>query len=717
MNIRGAPASALGRVRGTLTWVLGMQGLESDRVRLIALRTLSLMAAAAGLLVLCRNGQSALLVGAAFTLYIALATLWVRGQYVASMTRDGIWTPPWGTSAVVVLVAGGLFWWGIAGDHGALFIGGLVTAFFGLGYLAMRLRRAPADREDQERRSFRRSVLLWTVVLAVMSALVLRLLSRLEHLSTPDLVLLGLLAASLPISVSVLTSRLITWLTDPVRDGRVWSRWVVAATVGGTLLVLLGMSAALARIPDQWAIPIVVVLVLLVFALVSSTYADIAVIIALIAALGLTQQQQAANPDAYPEGKQRVLLALGDSYMSGEGAKVFHAGTDDPSNHCRRAPTAWAEVAARPPEFDGFLSLACSGARTYNVVREQIEGGGRKRSQYPDSIGTQLDDYATEYADDFTPKLVVVSLGGNDAGFSTIGAMCLAPGNCGGEDDADDDATAGGGRGLLMPNLRVVDRQLRATFDQVSAMFDGSQEGPETPVAVVGYPDPIYRPAFGSDDPAADCSGVPLSPGDREFVRDFLVKLNDIVEAAAVDAGFYYIREFETSLAAAHLQLCDPRNDHQPGLNILSLQSVPGDANDRFNPRHWYHNSLHPNERGHVALAAAFGSWLADHPSLTANLAAHPRGRAVALAETDPVLQEPIAETACDLYEATDAKPTCESAGFRWVSAQVSHALLEGPGLPWGLVYLLVALGAWLLAVTVFSWRMIAARRTWHEPA
>jgi len=180
--------------------------------------------------------------------------------------------------------------------------------------------------------------------------------------------------------------------------------------------------------PLAW--PAAVVLGLLVVALASSTQADIAVVLGVLALLGVTPLQ-AALPDALrPGGREHVLVALGDSYMSGDGADIYYRGTDDGGRDmCRRSPTAWAAMAGQQRPFDGALFLACSGASTYNV---RADPSGRPRpSGQPGEDLPQLAQYRRlQEVDPFHPELVVLTVGGNDAGFATVGVMCLAPGNC-----------------------------------------------------------------------------------------------------------------------------------------------------------------------------------------------------------------------------------------------------------------------------------------------
>lgn len=778
----------LGAIIGVLRAGLRLPRGDPARVRGILWRTGTLLAAACLLLVLSRNNVPGPAIAAVSAVYVAAATLWVRGQYAASLTANGLWTPHPLLSLALVAAAATTLVVGWSRSIGFMVIGGLVALFFSLGYLAMGLRQedqhpdnpawdrtvdwvgglvgvAPAPAAvgvNAYTRWFRGSVFRWVIVLAVL-VVVASIGLVLGTSSQGALVLLVAAILTLPIPVSVLTSRLNQHLVRSGLPG--WRSWKAGATTAGIALSLGGTLLAMCQVAaDAWMLAAIGVLALLVIALVSSTYADIIALVAIVAALGVTPQQQSEDTIKSAKGKTSVLVAFGDSYMSGEGAQVFHEKTETTGNHCRRAPTAFAEMAGQLAPFDGFISFACSGARTYNVNHDpDTTDEMYPIEQYP-GIRTQLDAYDIAQGTDpenpvFTPRLVLVGLGGNDAGFATIGAMCLAPGNCGGGDENDRDKHPeeddGDGEDLLMPNLALVEEQLRITFDELSDEFEG------VPVAVVGYPDVVYSPQRqgpedGEPDPAtdsgaipdasagaaetaestsapgeipdgedadpkpADCTGVPLSDDDIDFIEDFLVDLNDAVQAAAVDAGFYYVEEMEGALADAHLQLCDPLNDGRAGLNVIGLRSVPGEANERFNPKHWYHNSLHPNEAGHAAMLYAFERWISTHSngSPPAEIEDHPRGQAVAGTDSTAVTQARAA-AACQLYEPakvpSEAKAddtdytlaTCESAGYRWALGEVRAALTVGGW--WGSVFLIIIAGFWFLAVTFFAWRKRAA--------
>lgn len=283
------------------------------------------------------------------------------------------------------------------------------------------------------------------------------------------------------------------------------------------------------------------------------------------------------------------------------------------------------------------------------------------------------------------PRLVVLSLGGNDAGFSTIGLMCLAPGSCADRPEP------------WVPSLAQVRAQLRRTYAAVDATFPG------VPVVVVGYPDPI-----DTDPDAAACRQVTISAPERRFVHDFLTGpsgLDALVSRTAAEYGFHYVAGMQTALRAQDLQLCDPDNDDRPGLNFVGLRSVRGAAEQRFNPANWWHSSLHPNERGHAAMNRAFRAWYAQEAAagpLPARATVLPAAGTSVYPAVDrpgvPAAQERQAPV-CDLY-ATDRRG-CRVQGTAWALQQTEDALWPtGVG---GLV--LGGAGAWCLAVGLFGWR------------
>jgi hypothetical protein len=113
----------------------------------IAFRLTFLVAAAVALAVVCRQGSSLFEVGLVFTVYVAAATLWVRGQYQASVdaAQQGNqslqpWTFPYWISGPAVLAGGVLAVIGVSQDVSTALLCGVLLAYLGLGYVLMRFR-------------------------------------------------------------------------------------------------------------------------------------------------------------------------------------------------------------------------------------------------------------------------------------------------------------------------------------------------------------------------------------------------------------------------------------------------------------------------------------------------------------------------------------------------------------------------------------------------
>jgi len=179
------------------------------------------------------------------------------------------------------------------------------------------------------------------------------------------------------------------------------------------------------------------------------------------------------------------IAALGDSYISGEGAREFFAGTDDPGrNSCRRAPTAYPYLAA--VELGASLEFfACSGATTEDVLKR-----GQQPLRNPAIPGgeEQIENLRPVAAE---TDVVLISIGGNDAGFGAIGQGCTIGGDC--RRNAD----------YWLTTLdEVVYPALTMTFRTVQEV------APEAEVFVMTYPDPLGP---------RHCPALPLSFAEQAF--------------------------------------------------------------------------------------------------------------------------------------------------------------------------------------------------------
>jgi lysophospholipase L1-like esterase len=615
-----------------------------------------------------------------FLVFVISATVWVRGQYVDSLKDDSQWLP-WklaagccavGALAVVIFVK-----W--QGDGFGL--AGMILIYFGIGSLMVQWRH----KEDEKHGT------VWGFVLLAAGLLIgLVGFALLGRLSGPahavPLLLVGVaLLGLLPPGISLLSERAIHRLSD---NQETPDPWRLGGMFGGALLFVSAAGVAFVLAGSVWVVVAIVILGLLMVALASSTQADLVAVIAVLALMGITPLAAAYPQGLNPGEHSKVLVALGDSYMSGEGASVYYTGTDDGGgNTCRRSPTAWAAMAGQERPFDGLAFLACSGALTRNVRSDQSS------KPVPEAQtgepGTQLAQYRNLQAHShFTPALVVLGIGGNDAGFSTIGLMCVAPGDCSSK------------KGLWLDGLNQVEAMLRSTYAEVRAQF------PLTPVVVIPYPDPI---ANGK----RQCDQVALSTNERQFITDFLHNLNARAKKAAADYGFYYLTAMQDSLATSHLQLCDPLNEGRPGLNFIGLRSVNGIAEQRFSPANWAHNSLHPNERGHAAMLRVFQNWLVDAGTLPANAPGSPAKPSETPRSGTTGTQSQavaLAQPPCDLLDISPAG--CRPQGQAWVEQQVSTLLVTK-----GWLGLLLAASAWAASVAFFGWRRLKAKKAMDQPS
>lgn len=112
--------------------------------------------------------------------------------------------------------------------------------------------------------------------------------------------------------------------------------------------------------------------------------------VASLAAAAIT----AATSPAYASSTNYV--ALGDSYASGTGT-----GSYDLDSSCQRSSKAYAALWASSHAPASFKFVACSGAKTGDVLNNQISA---------------LDSSTT---------LASISIGGNDAGFSSVMQTCV----------------------------------------------------------------------------------------------------------------------------------------------------------------------------------------------------------------------------------------------------------------------------------------------------
>jgi len=581
---------------------------ESERLkrrRSDAVRLMVFVLAVMSLFFVSREGQTQPVMYVAFAVFLVTATLWVRGldaNWLAG--REDYRSTPLLMLAlgvpVLFTIAIGIYF---ERSLSTFVLGALITSYIAAGLAVRKLRwRVIQGTSAETNGSVESRISAWLLtkvihwellaVLLVAANGALWLLGRAPNALTVPLFLA--LVVPIPALVHVLSERRIMALWSKGAGSQ--HRWVICGGAG----TVLGMAFGVLYLGEtRYLLALVVLVAMLTWAFTVGSLADIAAVLAALALMGVTPASQDVKPailsaKAAPTTKSTtgpVVVALGDSYSSGEGASRYLDKTNVAGgNQCRRAATAWPVLAAQSLGANRLVFRACSGARARNIV-----GRATDDEQYPGE-GIQVDRANKELRsvdENLDPALVMLSIGGNDAGFRQVGSSCLSLSSCN-----DDDVSK-----YFYGNLPEVEAALRSTYLAIAKKF------PDSPIAVMPYPD-----AFAKED---GCVRAPLEAGDIRFVRDFTESLDATIAKVADETGLYYVAAMRSALTDSHLGLCDESGT--PGLNFLDLRGVGGAARDRFNPGNWIHNSLHPNERGHAALAAAFTGWLSAQTRMDAD--------------------------------------------------------------------------------------------------
>ncbi len=182
-------------------------------------------------------------------------------------------------------------------------------------------------------------------------------------------------------------------------------------------------------------------------------------------------------------------VALGDSYSSGVGTRVFY----EESGSCKRSPKAYGPLVAAAKGYT--LSFqACSGATTTEVNEKQL--------------GTLSSSTA----------LVTITIGGNDAGFSNVIINCaLYYFTCGSAiSEANEFITK------KLPAL------LEATYKKIR------EKASTAKVVVLGYPKLFTKEG-------ATCNVNFLTSGNEKKMNETAEKLDAVIKARAEAVKFTFV--------------------------------------------------------------------------------------------------------------------------------------------------------------------------------
>jgi lysophospholipase L1-like esterase len=202
-----------------------------------------------------------------------------------------------------------------------------------------------------------------------------------------------------------------------------------------------------------------------------------------VTALALSTAALIAATGSPAEAASTVhYVALGDSYSSGVGA-------GSTSGSCGQSPNAYPKLWAVANSVASFTFAACSGARTSDVISSQLS-----------SLSTAT-------------TLVSITIGGNDAGFSSVMETCVLEST-----SSCESAVAAGEKyatGTLPGQLDTMLADIRA-------------DAPNAKIVVLDYPD-FY------DLSAWLCIG--LSSADHQALDAGINVLDGVIQAAAARGG------------------------------------------------------------------------------------------------------------------------------------------------------------------------------------
>jgi lysophospholipase L1-like esterase len=292
----------------------------------------------------------------------------------------------------------------------------------------------------------------------------------------------------------------------------------------------------------------------------------------------LVNRTDDARLDPNPGATERIL-SLGDSYSSGEGATAFFPGTNvvgEHQNQCRRSSTAYPYLVASSLGM-GLDFFACSGAVTREIYAE-----GQMDERSPDDIAGELPQLDNLGGDFSRIRAVLISIGGNDAGFGAIGKACVSPGTC----------TAF--RENWLVNVARIGPDITDAFEAIR-----ERVGSSTPVVAIPYPVMLTE---------TGCSWSALNRGEHDFLDEYVTVLNDRVRTSAEEAGVNFFGP--GLLAFDNARICEGEGPDDTAMNFFNAHPTQGDFIDRINPTNWVHGTFHPKPSGHQLIANALTPWL-----------------------------------------------------------------------------------------------------------
>lgn len=277
-------------------------------------------------------------------------------------------------------------------------------------------------------------------------------------------------------------------------------------------------------------------------------------------------------------------LALGDSFASGEGAYQYKALTDTSNNKCHLSQRSYPYLIGTSLGLNQYESVACSGALINDLGTNNKDYTGQVHDhierQFRDSNGI-LSGFSPgfiaqhEFTDNYQPRVITLSAGGNDIGFADKIQRCLDSDTC---------------YNTYEDRLEIIN-EINSKFYDLVSLYNQLKESsdPNTKIYIIGYPQ--------IGDPNGNCAdNVHLNHDELVFAQRLISYFNSVIKTAANNAGVYYV---DVEDAFTGHKLCETKswdvavNGLTAGNDLVDLLFLHGPIGNE---------SYHPNALGHTLL-------------------------------------------------------------------------------------------------------------------
>ncbi len=259
-------------------------------------------------------------------------------------------------------------------------------------------------------------------------------------------------------------------------------------------------------------------------------------------------------------------FGMGDSFASGEGNVT---GNYDPAtdvagvNECHRSNDSYSSLIVQNTSMTGPEFVACSGA----VIADILAPGQYGEAAQVDALGAS--------ANSTSPRVITVSIGGNDAFFADTLVSCLSAASC------HLDAAIAGPVDTAIANMGP------ALEQAYTAILNHPGNGNNfTGLVVVGYPH-----LFGTGPCALDTF---YDAGERAWMDSRADALNAVIQTVVANmaaAGERIHFADMVPVFAGHESCGSAVDTNDPSTQWINLLTSP------------IVHSFHPNQYGHAEMA------------------------------------------------------------------------------------------------------------------